>query len=254
LEDPIELIPNALISFLYDSPSNLWYQMAGSGSGGGVWITYALEVVAAAGIIASEDDKFFQYRRISAGTPLSLSTTPFGSAIVWKDGITINVNNLGANAITFPDGGLVQFGLDLRGLNFTLPPGQIASFQYDLIQERWYLIGTSASATSSGGSYMATQAVVAGDKVNLLSIPSQAIKLTAVAPITLNALPFNIPLDLPDGAEIKIIGTGDVNQISLNYEATNSILFGNATLGLNYILSLVYDKTNNYLIETGRNF
>jgi len=249
-DDTLEIAPGNTIQFIFDSVTNRWYPFGGAGGGGGKWITYPLEGLANGGIIASEAGKFFQYRRINSATAIDLSTTPFGSVIVWKDGIQINVNNQGAYPITFKSGSLVQFGFDNRGLDFILPPGQIGSFQYDLISEKWFLVGSSVTSnvySTSGG-------VAAGGAITILSVPFQSIKLTSTAPVVLNAVPFTIPADMPDGSQIQLIGTSDVNTITINYNATNAILFGNQTLGLNYVLNLVYDKANNYLIQVSKNY
>jgi len=250
--DPIELEPNKTIQFIYDSVTNRWYPSGSGSGGGGKWLTYPLEVLIAAGTITSLPDKFFQYRRITSGAAIDLSTTPFGTTIIWEDGIQVNVNNQGASPITFKNGSTIQFGFDYNDQDFILPSGQIASFQYDLIAERWYLIGST-----SGGGGLSTandQTMIAGAAINLLALPMQSIKLTAAAPVILNAIPFTIPLDMPDRSIITLIGTSNTNTIEVDYNATNAILFGNAVLGQNYILNLIYDKTNNYLIQTGKNY
>jgi len=142
LTDPVELPPDGVIQFIYDTITNLWYPFGGAG-GAGKFVTYPSEVLVDTGVIASLPNEGFQYRRVTSGAAISLAQTPFGTSVAWKDGIVINVINEGANNISFLDGNFLQYGFSNNGYPLILEPERVITFQYDAIAERWYLNNSS---------------------------------------------------------------------------------------------------------------
>jgi len=255
--DPIELDPGKTAQFIFDSLRNRWLPSGGAGGGAGKFIPYPVQTVIAAGSITALPDKFFQWRPINSGANVTLSLTPFGDATLFGDALVLNILNNGANNIVFPDGVATQFGLYNNGIPFTLYPGTLASFQYDKVGERFYLVGTSASSGGGGGGGSAVndQTVIAAGQINLLPVGYQSIILTAAAPITLADAAFITPIGFPDRGRVLLQGSSDINTVTLNYAdvAGGSILFGLGTLGNYYKLELEYQATANRWIEITRN-
>jgi len=256
--DPIELEPNKTIQFIYDSVTNRWYPAGGAGGGAGKFIPYPVQTVIAAGSITALPNKGFQFRPINSGTNVTLAAAAFGDATLFVDAIVLNILNNGANNITFPDGVITQFGLYNNGVPFTLAPGTLASFQYDKVGERFYLVGSSASSSGGGGGggVANDQTAVALGTLNLLPVGYQSIILTAATPVTLADAAFVVPVGLPDRARVLLQGSSDINTVTLNYSAVagGSVIFGTATLGNYYKLELEYQATANTFVEVTRNF
>ena len=75
------------------------------------------------------------------------------------------------------------------------------------------------------------------------------------AAVTTAAEPFGTGTFV-DGATIKIVGTDSTNTVTIENQdvAKGAILNGDATLLQYYILTLVYDATQDRFIEVSRNF
>lgn len=78
----------------------------------------------------------------------------------------------------------------------------------------------------------------------------------AVAPITVDSLPFGNTITPQNYSEIILVGQDDSNTVTIEHNNVDygCLLNGNATLQLGFMLVLIYDSNLNRYIEKSRNF
>lgn len=74
--------------------------------------------------------------------------------------------------------------------------------------------------------------------------------------VTTATAPFGTSIQWQDGTTIILKGTDATNTVTINHSDTTDgpILNGNAVIGLNDILELIYDSSIERWVERGRNF
>lgn len=101
------------------------------------WIIKSVQTVSAGEFFDIDDENNFQYQPVvSDGGQVAASTTPFGTSIVWPDGVTVRLvgtSDTDYVTVNFSD---IQYGVILNGaMDLTLDA--VLELQYDSVQERW---------------------------------------------------------------------------------------------------------------------
>lgn len=125
------------LSLVYDSAESKWLVVGGTGSGGGSWVPYSTENVAASGSIASSTLMGLQLRKVQGDSaPVITSNTPFGSSGGWMDGTTIRlVGQSNINTVTILNNDIAKGAL-LNG-DAILGSQDSIELQYDSSLDRW---------------------------------------------------------------------------------------------------------------------
>jgi hypothetical protein len=120
--------------------------------------------------------------------------------------------------------------------------------------------GFTSSAAPSEGSFIdistSSEEISASGTITLLSGFDMIIKIEGDgSAVTASTTPFGVTPP-GGGTVIRLIGQDATNTVTISHnDAENGcILNGNATLGLNDILSLYYDADAERYIELNRNF
>lgn len=128
--------PTANTALAYDGSNYVW-------SSAGGWTTYANENISASGSVTNSTTVGQQYRRVTGnGAAITLSTTPFGTAGTWSDGLVIRlVGGSSTNTVTIVHNDAAN-GAILDG-DCTLGQYDVIELQWDSTASRWIEIARS---------------------------------------------------------------------------------------------------------------
>lgn len=115
----------------------------------------------------------------------------------------------------------------------------------------------SGAGGGAGLEAFSAETVASGGTITTLSSGIQYRPISGNGgAVTTATAPFGTSIQWQDGTTIILKGTDATNTVTINHSDTTDgpILNGNAVIGLNDILELIYDSSIERWVERGRNF